>query len=209
MNYAQLTSIIQQFAVDAEPTFLANIPQLIQNAERRIYNETTLLPVAQNLATPSFAAGVATLAMPADFLSVDSLAISVTGSKQFLLPKSLDFLDTAYPDPLVLGTPRYYAMVGPDILKVAPVPSIVFVSQLWYVAYPESITTAPSGTTWLGDHYDFVLQYGALREAAAYLKEEADVVAMYEALYKEALSQIIVFAKDRATADQYRRKQGA
>ena len=209
MNYVQLKAIIQQFAVDAEPTFLANIPQFIQNAEKRIYNETTLLPVEQNLATQSFAAGVATLAMPADFMSVDNLSIVVSGSKQFLLSKSLDFLDTAYPDPLVLGTPRYYAMVNPDIIKVAPVPSIVFVSQLWYIAYPESITTAPGGTTWLGDHYDYVLQYGALREAAAYLKEEADVVAMYEGLYREALGQIVVFAKDRSTSDQYRRKQGA
>jgi hypothetical protein len=60
-------------------------------------------------------------------------------------------------------------------------------------------------TTWLGDNFEFALQYGALRDAAVFLKEEADVVAMYEAKYQEALAQVKAFGMI-GRSDDYRRK---
>jgi hypothetical protein len=54
-----------------------------------------------------------------------------------------------------------------------------------YFFYPESIVTA--GTTWLGDNFDTALLYGALCEAATYMKAEPDMVATYNKRYEEAM----------------------
>ena len=44
-----------------------------------------------------------------------------------------------------------------------------------------------TGTSWLGDNFDPVLLYGAMREAMLFMKGEADLVKYYEDKYAEAL----------------------
>jgi len=202
MNYAELYQIIADFAVDAEPVFLDNIPNFVRAAEKRIYQDADLT-ASQKADTPAVTINVATVTMPADFLSVDSFAVTVAGELIFLLPKSIDFLQTAYPIAANTGTPRYYGVKDSLTLQLAPVPSATLVSQLRYFGYPDSIVDA--STTWLGDNFEFALQYGALRDAAAFLKEEADIVAMYEAKYQEALAQVKLFGQTGRT-DDYRSK---
>ena len=43
---------------------------------------------------------------------------------------------------------------------------------------------------WLGDNYDPVLFYGAMREAMIFMKGEQDMVKYYEDKYQEALAQL-------------------
>lgn len=50
--------------------------------------------------------------------------------------------------------------------------------------------TNTAGTSWLGDNYDPVLFYGAMREAMLFMKGEADLVGYYEQKYQEALNQL-------------------
>ena len=50
--------------------------------------------------------------------------------------------------------------------------------------------TNTAGTSWLGDSYDPVLFYGAMREAMLFMKGEADLVGYYEQKYQEALNQL-------------------
>lgn len=47
-----------------------------------------------------------------------------------------------------------------------------------------------TGTSWLGDNYDPVLLYGAMREAMLFMKGEQDLVGYYETKYQEALQQL-------------------
>jgi hypothetical protein len=46
------------------------------------------------------------------------------------------------------------------------------------------------GTSWLGDNYDPVLFYGAMREAMIFQKQEPDVIKNYEDKYQEAMQQL-------------------
>lgn len=202
MTYTELRQIILDFAVDTETTFADNIDNFIRATEKRIFNDAKL-PVAQLQAAPTMTAGVADITVPDDFLSTDSFAITVSGSFVYLLPKTVDFLNSAFPT-TTQGVPRYFAVKDEATLRVAPVPDSGYTTTLRYAGYPESIVTA--GTTWLGDNYEFALQYGALRDAAVFLKEEADVVDMYSKSYMEALGHIKTFAADRARTDTYRRR---
>ena len=80
---------------------------------------------------------------------------------------------------------------------------LVFVSALGGVS-TAAILSAINATTWLSTNYEFALLYGALRDAAIYLKEEADVVAMYEGKFTEAMVEIKQFGEQRASVDTYR-----
>ena len=71
-----------------------------------------------------------------------------------------------------------------------------------------SITVAtannPNGTSWLGDNYDPVLFYGAMREAILFMKGEQDMVSYYEKMYTEALGQLNRLGTGLERGDAYR-----
>jgi hypothetical protein len=62
----------------------------------------------------------------------------------------------------------------------------------------------PSGQSWLGDNYDPVLFYGAMREAAIFQRQEQDVVAYYEKMYQEALAEMKRLGDGLERGDAYR-----
>jgi len=62
----------------------------------------------------------------------------------------------------------------------------------------------PSGTSWLGDNYDPVLFYGAMREAMLFMKGEQDLVKYYEDKYQEALAQLNRLGSGLERGDSYR-----
>jgi hypothetical protein len=61
-----------------------------------------------------------------------------------------------------------------------------------------------AGTSWLGDNYDPVLLYGAMREAMLFMKGEQDLVKYYEEKYTEALSQLNRLGSGLERGDAYR-----
>lgn len=61
-----------------------------------------------------------------------------------------------------------------------------------------------TGTTWLGDNFDTVLLYGALVEAYVYMKGEADMMALYNAKYQEALALAKRLGDGLERGDAYR-----
>lgn len=61
-----------------------------------------------------------------------------------------------------------------------------------------------AGTSWLGDNYDPVLFYGAMREAMLFMKGEADLVKYYDDKYTEALSQLNRLGTGLERGDAYR-----
>jgi hypothetical protein len=169
------------------------LDRFIKQAETRIYN-TVQFPSLRKNAALTTVNGNPYVNCPSDFLSSYSLAVilNTTGNYEFLLNKDVNFIRASYPNPTATGTPRYYALFGPTTLSeseirfiIGPTPNAIFTLELNYFYYPESIVTA--GTTWLGDNFDPVLLYGALFEAAVYMKQEPDLVAMYDTKFKEAL----------------------
>jgi len=65
----------------------------------------------------------------------------------------------------------------------------------------------PSGVSWLGDNYDPVLFYGAMREAMIFMKGEQDMVTYYEKMYQDALQQLNRLGTGLERGDAYRNGQ--
>lgn len=63
------------------------------------------------------------------------------------------------------------------------------------------------GTSWVGDNYDPVLFYGAMREAIIFMKGEQDMVTYYEKMFQESLMQLKRLGDGLERNDAYRKGQ--
>jgi hypothetical protein len=67
-----------------------------------------------------------------------------------------------------------------------------------------STVTNSDGRSWLGDNFDTVLLYGSLLEAYTYMKGEADMMALYNQKFMEALALAKRLGDGMEKQDQYR-----
>ena len=192
----------------------AQINTFITQAEERIYN-TVQIPALRKNVTGLTTSGNKYLSCPADFLSVFSMAvIDATGNYEYLLNKDVNYIRAAYPNPSSTGLPQYYALFGPTVVTsvitdelsfiLGPTPDAGYTIELHYNYYPESVTVAADGRTWLGDNYSPVLLYGTMVEAYIFLKGEADMMGAYDKKYQEALSQLNRLGTGLERGDAYR-----
>jgi hypothetical protein len=185
----------------------------IMQAEERIYNSVQIPPLRKNV-TGLTTSGNKYLSCPSDFMSVFSIAVIDSNNYEYLLNKDVNFIRAAYPNPNDTGLPQYYALFGPTVVTsvitdelsfiLGPTPDDAYTVELHYYAYPESITVAADGRTWLGDNYSPVLLYGTMLEAYVFLKGEVDMMATYKGKYDEALSQLNRLGTGLERGDAYR-----
>ena len=214
MNYTELVDAISSYTQNYETDFVANIPTFVTQTETRIYN-TVQIPALRKNVTGVTTNGNKYLSCPSDFLSVFSLAVEdASGNYEYLLNKDVNFIRAAYPNPSTTGLPKYYALFGPTVASsvisdelsfiLGPTPDANYDVELHYYYYPESITTAADGRTWLGDNYDPVLLYGSLVEAYIFMKGEQDMMTYYEKKYQDALGQLNRLGTGLERGDAYR-----
>lgn len=219
MNYTQLTNAICDYTQNFDTDFVSNIPVFVEQAEKRIFNTVQFPPLRKNVFS-AITQNNKYVSLPNDFLSVFSLALVTnvtnanldTGTFEYLLNKDVNFIRQAYPAPNNTGEPKYYALFGSTILNsvittelsliLGPTPDAAYYVELHYFYYPESIVTA--STSWLGDNYDPVLLYGSLVEAITFMKGEADMVALYNGKYTEAMAQAKRLGDGLERGDAYR-----
>jgi hypothetical protein len=141
--------------------------------------------------------------------STVSGTIIFQGDYLYLLDKDVNFIREVYPNPASTAEPKYYAIFGPQSANVTelsfilgPTPDRTYKAELHYYYYPESIVTA--GTSWLGDNFDSTLLYGSLVEAYTFMKGEQDMMALYDAKYKEAMALLKNLGDGKQRADTYR-----
>lgn len=205
MNYASLSTLIQEYCQSTETSFVANIPTFVQLAEERIYNSVQIPAIRRNQ-TATLTPNNKYLSLPADWLATFSLAvIAVDGSQEFLLDKDVNFIRQSYPSPTDTGVPQYYAIFDQNTLILGPTPASNYQVEMHYYYQPESIVT--TGTSWLGDNFETVLLYGSLREAYTYLKGEQDMMQYYEQKYQEALVLLLRLGDGLNRRDAYRSGQ--
>ena len=120
-----------------------------------------------------------------------------------------NFIREVYPSASYQTLPKYYAIFGPVYNQetelsfiLGPTPDKSYDVELHYYYYPETIVTA--NTTWLGDNFDSALLYGALVEAATYMKQEPDLMQLYDTKYKEALTLLKNLGDGKQRGDAYR-----
>jgi len=225
MNYTELSAAIKAYCENEFPQTVGSITSteqinyFIEQAEQRVFNSVQFSALRKNV-TGTTTADTAYLSSPSDFLSVYSIAVidPTSGAYTYLLNKDVNFIRESFPDPTSTGAPEYYAIFGPTTTNtnpavitnetsfiLGPTPDASYSVELHYYYYPESIVTA--STTWLGDNFDSILLYGALLEAATFMKSEPDTIKNYQERYNEALSLAKRLGDGMERRDAYRSGQ--
>jgi len=132
-------------------------------------------------------------AVPADFLETKSIKLN-TNPVTPLQFESVDALDsmkgTMY---LAAGKPLYFGIVGGQI-RVLPVPDSTYTAELTYYAKLSKLSST-NATNWLLTQAPDVYLYGALMQAAPYLKDDARIT-VWATMYTRGLEELQV-ADDR------------
>ena len=213
MTYAELCTAIQDYVENTFSTTQLNL--FIEQAEQRIYNSIQLPDLRKNV-TGVISADNKYLQCPGDFLSAYSIAvIDADDNYTYLLNKDVNFIREAYPNPTSTGTPKYYAIFGPQsnnldelTFILGPTPDVQYDTELHYFYYPPSITSEESGgNTWLGENFDSALLYGSILEAYVFLKGDDSIMTQYRQRYEEAMNLLNTLATGKDRGDAYRNGQ--
>tara|TARA_Y100000114_G_scaffold9652_1_gene7640 strand:+ start:139 stop:780 length:642 start_codon:yes stop_codon:yes gene_type:complete len=205
MTYTELVAAIKSYTENDYTT--TDVNTFIKNAEQRIFN-TVQLPDLRKNVTGTMTSGNKYFSLPSDWLATFSIAVINTDNEYtYLLNKDVNFIREAFPDTDsgFFGKPEYYGIFDDETMILGPTPNANYSSELHYYYYPQSIVTA--GNTWLGDNFDTALFYAALLEAAAFMKEEPDVVTQYTARYNEVMQLLQNLSDGKNRRDSYRSGQ--
>ena len=204
MTFDELKTAIQDYTENDETTFVNNLPLFIRLAEERIL-KSIQLNLFQKNAGGAMTTGNKFLAAPSDFLAPFSLSIEVSGAKEFLLFKDLDFVQTYTPDATTTGQPKYYAQFDVGNFIVGPTPDAAYVVELQYLYRPASLTAgAGSGTTWLSENAEITLLYASLIEAYTYMKGDPNLMQTYNQRYVEGITRLKNLGEAQEVVDEYR-----
>ena len=193
-TYTTLKQAIQDYTDNTETTFVSQLDSFIENAEERIL-KTAPLEVFRKNATATITASNKYVPKPSDWLFSYSFGlIDGNSDKKFLLNKDVNFVQDYWPNAANTGEPKYYADFDVSNFILAPTPASGYTVELHYYYRPVSLTTDPTGVTWLSENAGPALLYGSLVEAYTFMKGEPDMLQLYEKYFVEALQRINAFA---------------
>ena len=205
MTYTELVAAINSYTENDYTT--TDVNTFIKNAEQRIYNSAQIPDLRKNV-TGAISANNRFLEVPTDWLATYSISVIDSDNEHnYLLNKDVNFIRESFPDTDTTfnGKPQYYAIFDDTSFILGPTPDIGYSAELHYYFYPTTIVTA--GSSWLGDNFDTVLFYGALLEAAAYLKENDEITNQYKERYTESLNELKGLGEGKNMRDAYRSGQ--
>lgn len=178
LNRSDLTAVVPSFISLAESQF---------NRDERLRTRDS-----QVRATATFNQQYE--ALPSDYLEMANLNINGVvpfGKMQFVSLNQIDNYKDAY---TTAGVPKYYTIVGNQI-ELLPVPGQDYDAEMIYYAKIPALSDTNT-TNWLLSKHPDVYLYGALIQAAPYLKDD-DRVGTWSNLYERAVGDIEV-ADERA-----------
>lgn len=199
MTYTSLFSDIQAYlerGQTTDPDVFAQIPRFIMLAEQRLAVELKTLGSIK-FVTTTFTPSVATLVKPERWRDTVSISVVINGAKEYLMPRSYEFVRSFWPDATVTGTPRYYSDYDYTHWLVAPTPASGLTLEIAYHELVQPLD-GTNQTNWWTTYVPQALLYASLLEAMIFLKDD-DRIAAYQGFYDRVLASISGEEKSRAT----------
>jgi len=167
-TYSELSTAV---SVWLNRTDLASyIPDFIALAEERIYRNLRIKAMETAL-SETITSGV--IAVPSDYIELKSAYID--GSPTYQLERlSVEEIYTKYPVRSSQGKPLYIAREGEEFI-FGPYPDGAYtVKGIYYARLPA--LSATNTTNWLTTHAPSLVLFGALAEAAPFLKDDQRIM---------------------------------
>ena len=170
-----------------DPTVYAQLPSLINLAERMISRELKVLGFLVS-ATVSLQANVAVLAKPDRWRETASInvgnAVAGTIQRRQLYPRSLEYCRTYWPDETQVAPPKFYCDYNYANFLITPTPDQAYPAEVLYYEEP-ALLDATNQTNWITQYAPNLLLYGTLLQCQPFLKKD-DRMQTFQAMYDRA-----------------------
>jgi len=182
-NYTELKSNIADFMHRADLGDI--IPTFIQLAESKIANNIKGRKLSTSVTT-TLTAGVETLALPADYVSMQSVVI--LSNPQVVCELISDHQLANYNSLGRTGIPQFYNIVG-DNIYFSLKPDYNYSVKLTYETKLVSLSNLVP-TNFILDNYPYLYLYGALIEGSIFANDLTQV-QLYQQKYDDAIYEVL------------------
>ena len=153
------TAIANELVVEVDDTdYVAIFPSLIDYAEQRLYRDTDLLSTVVRQ-TGTLTSGSRNFTLPTTsgrFVVTNGINIVTpssqtnpdSGTRNYCLPASRDYLDAVYPSTAGSGVPTHYAMITDQTVIFGPAPDAAYTAEVIGTIRPTPLS-ADNTTTYL------------------------------------------------------------
>ena len=200
MTYSSLKTDIQTWAENTGTDFNAQLDTFIGNTQERLSRDIDPVGFNQNV-TSSMSVGDRFITLPSTIepMLINYLNIIVSGNRQFLEIKPIEYLQEYWPNASITSTPVYFANFDDNTLYVAPTPDSAYTMELGYQGRINPLSNTNT-TNWYTDNAPDALLYGSLSEANLFTKNMEDY-NIYNKKYVESVTAINNEARRRRRTD--------
>ena len=191
MTYNRLsTEIITYLNKPRDPDTLAQIPNIIENAHKKIGRDSKNIGFVKYLRA-RFTAGFFVINKP--YLWLRNITFNYGTGLNFntrnqIQLRSYEYLTMYWSDPSQTGLPLYYADYGYRGIIVAPTPNMNYPFEIAYLETPETLTSLIQ-TNWLTENTPDILLHACLLESNLFLKNP-DMIPIWDKTYKEEITAL-------------------
>jgi hypothetical protein len=201
-NYSQyVISLANTLVVPStDANFLTELPNIIDDAEQRIYRELDLLTTVVRDHTGSLTANSRNFTFPQHFVVSESLNVftpsGTTTNRVQLVPTTREFIDNVFGNETAATTPSvpiYYAMITDQTIIVGPAPDATYTMEVVGTIRPIPLS-ATNPTTYLTQYLpdlffaaSMVFGTGYLQNYGAMVDNPGQAVA-WDGHYKELMA---------------------
>ena len=215
LTYSSLVTDLANLLVvpPTDANYLIVLPNVIDDAEQRLYRELDLLSTIVRDSTGVLTPNSRNFTFPQHFVVSESINVFTpagsTTNRNQLVPVTREFLDAVWPNEASASTPsvpQYYAMITDQSIIVGPAPDAGYTMEVVGTIRPVPLS-AGNQTTYLTLYLPDLFMAASLVFAAGYLQNYGAMVdnpqqAMsWETHYKELL--------DSANVEENRKKYAA
>lgn len=183
-NYTELQAAIRSWLTNSQA--YARIPDFILLAEGEISADMDVQPMKLEQSVP-FTAGAGSVALPTNLINPEQIRIS-TGSNTDVVITTHEMLQEYSLQQRDYDRTRVYGALVGRSLKLFPVQSAAG-SATFYGKCAIPALADGNPTNWLLTAFPNVYLSAALREAGAYLRDEA-MIAWAEGRYQQAVAKV-------------------
>ena len=203
MTYNELVTNIRNYTEVGANVFTDPvINTFITFAENRILRDIDLdvfkLEVAGNMTS-----GNKFLSAPSDILTHRYLMVTSGTDQIFLDFRDTSFMKEYWPNGATTGIPKYYSVWDQNTFYIAPTPNAAFVVEMGYIYRPEQLSST-NNTTWISTNAPEALFYACLIQAYSYTKGPPEMMATFDASYKQSIQGLGIEQQGRRRRDEYR-----
>lgn len=195
MTFATLQDDVKRYlergsSAAQDPVFIAQLPSLINFAERRIAQELKIEGFI-NVVTGNFTIGEPVLSKPDRWRDTVSWAVGTgTGynTRQQIYTRAYEYLGLYWPDRTATDTPEFYADYDSTHWLVAPTPDVAYPFEILYYELPQLLSDSVQ-TNWITEYAPQLLLYATLLEAAPFLKND-ERISIWQAMYDRSAATL-------------------